>query len=141
MLNKGLVVKNVLGQVRDMEGDHGTNFILCIGDDISDEKMFKSVFSHLAESTPPQHSSSQQQQPLPLDHIQPDTSSTPSLSTSNSTYAYTVTVGKKPSHASYYVGGAAKCASLLMQVTGQLNQHGRAMSWDTADTSDAEIFE
>merc|ERR1712238_571776 len=73
MLNKGLVVKNILGQVRDIEGDHDTNFILCMGDDVSDEKKFTSVFSHLAESTPPQHSSSQQQQPLPPDHIQSDT--------------------------------------------------------------------
>merc|ERR1712176_263803 len=49
--NKGLVVKNILSQIREREGERGTNFILCMGDDISDEKMFTSVYSYLAETS------------------------------------------------------------------------------------------
>jgi trehalose 6-phosphate synthase/phosphatase len=38
-LNKGLLVKKVLRE-NDLIHDEGTDFILCCGDDISDEKMF-----------------------------------------------------------------------------------------------------
>ena len=42
-LNKGLIVKNVLREVEDnsrRRGNTGVDFILCMGDDIQDEKMF-----------------------------------------------------------------------------------------------------
>ena len=38
-LNKGLIVKKVLREVAAKNGDEAVDFILCIGDDISDEKM------------------------------------------------------------------------------------------------------
>jgi len=146
MLNKGLVVKNILGQVRDMEEDHGTDFILCVGDDVSDEKMFTAVFSFLAESSSPQQSllaaTAALQLGQPQQQVQPQTTEIQPSSTlsskSDSSYAYTVTVGKKASHASYYVNGAADVASLLMHMTGQTSRtDGRGLSWDTEER---EIF-
>lgn len=38
-LNKGLIVKKVLRDVA-AQAEEGINFVLCMGDDISDEKMF-----------------------------------------------------------------------------------------------------
>ena len=50
-LNKGLIVKKVLRDVSKQQQQHGggVDFVLCCGDDISDEKMFTSVFSFIAE--------------------------------------------------------------------------------------------
>merc|ERR1712194_497068 len=47
-LNKGLIVKKLLRDTA-MQHVNGLDFILCFGDDISDEKMFTSVFSYIAE--------------------------------------------------------------------------------------------
>lgn len=47
-LNKGLIVKRVLREAQQ-QSTHGVDFILCSGDDTSDEKMFTSVFSFVAE--------------------------------------------------------------------------------------------
>jgi trehalose 6-phosphate synthase/phosphatase len=47
-LNKGLFVKKVLRDVTKQKNE-GIDFILCMGDDISDEKIFTSVFSYVAE--------------------------------------------------------------------------------------------
>merc|ERR1711862_173648 len=38
--NKGLIVKKVLREVVKEDGGENLDFILCVGDDISDEKMF-----------------------------------------------------------------------------------------------------
>ena len=39
-LNKGLIVKNVLREVSNRDVISDVDFILCMGDDIQDEKMF-----------------------------------------------------------------------------------------------------
>jgi trehalose 6-phosphate synthase/phosphatase len=39
-LNKGIIVKKILRGVAARDGNAGVDFILCMGDDISDEKMF-----------------------------------------------------------------------------------------------------
>jgi len=122
-LNKGLMVKNILRQVREVEGERGRNFILCIGDDVSDEKMFTAVFSFLAESSQPHSIPDMKQEVVKSLSTKPDYS-----------YAYTVTVGKKNSHASYYVDYASDVASLLMQLSGKSCQPGTAMSWDAEET-------
>ena len=47
-LNKGLIAKNVLRYVEDhsrRSGDASVDFILCMGDDVQDEKMFTASFS------------------------------------------------------------------------------------------------
>lgn len=43
-LNKGLIVKNVLREVSDRGAVSDVDFILCMGDDIQDEKMFTVSF-------------------------------------------------------------------------------------------------
>ena len=100
-LNKGLVVKEVLGST-DLP-----DFVLCIGDDVSDEKMFTSVFSVIAQSCAAGVD-------VP-DHV------------------FTVTVGKKFSNASYYVDDAADVADLLIRMDGGEYSAGRAMSWDNEE--------
>jgi len=105
-LNKGLVVKNVLRRKRDLP-----DFIMCIGDDISDEKMFTAVFSIIAQG------------------------SAGALTKKNASltpkHAFTITVGKKVSNASYFVEDAADVAGLLIKLSG--NKTNRAMSWDNDD--------
>jgi trehalose 6-phosphate synthase/phosphatase len=106
-LNKGRIVKRVLR-------DSGADFILCMGDDVSDEKMFTAVLSVLAESETEVHPS----------------------------HAFTVTVGKKQSNASYYVENAEDVAELLVGITNlrRNSGYGRTMSWDKDDTIPA-MFE
>ena len=99
-LNKGKIVRRVLG-------DDDADFILCVGDDVSDEKMFTSVFSFLAKSETQESAS----------------------------HVFTVTVGKKASNASYYVENAEEIANLLVDMTNLRRSidHGRTMSWDKDD--------
>lgn len=107
-LNKGLVVKEVLRST-DLP-----DFVLCIGDDVSDEKMFTSVFSVIAQSCT-------EGVAIP-DHV------------------FTVTVGKKVSNASYYVEDASDVADLLIRIDGGQYSTGRAMSWDNDEGGQA-MFE
>ncbi len=104
-LNKGQIVRRVLK-------DNGADFILCMGDDISDEKMFSSVFSVVAESNAK----------VPAQREKPETS-----------HVFTVSVGKKRSNASYYVENAQDVADLLVDISGLRRSLGRAMSWDNED--------
>ena len=106
-LSKGNIVKKVLQNNSDAE------FILCMGDDVSDEKMFTAVFSALAESeTLPQV-------------LQPS-------------HVFTVTVGRKASNASYCMENAEDVAELLIDMTSlRHNLSGRAMSWDRDDSTDS----
>lgn len=112
-LNKGLVISNVLGN--QLGSQSGSDFILCMGDDISDEKMFTSVFSSIAEQQ---------------NRIQ--------STEGKATYAFTVAVGKKASNASYFVHKAEDVANLLIRMSG-LRYTGRTMSWDV-DESQPDFF-
>ena len=103
-LNKGVVVKEVL------RSSELPDFILCMGDDVSDEKMFTSVFSVIAQAC------AQESAVVP-------------------TRAFTVTVGKKVSKASYFVESAEDVADLLIRMSGEEYSSGRAMSWDGDDDS------
>jgi trehalose 6-phosphate synthase/phosphatase len=110
-LNKGFVVKEVLsrGEMPD--------FVLCVGDDISDEKMFKSVFSVAAKNC----------------------AENPNEDTCVPNHAFTCTVGKKDSNASFYVEHAEDVADLLIRMSGE-KLTGRAKSWDSSDIGQA-MFE
>ena len=49
-LHKGVVVKQILRALTDKSDEGGEpDFVLCVGDDTSDEKMFSSIFSFLAD--------------------------------------------------------------------------------------------
>ena len=112
-LNKGLIVKKLL---RDNAVQHpeGTDFIMCLGDDISDEKMFTSVFSYIAEMG--DEKNAKPSPPVLNDDGTVDTSM--ELSTEavvrNPMYCYTVAVGRKASHASSYVNDAQEVANALV---------------------------
>lgn len=127
-LNKGLIVKKVLREVAARDDGAGVDFILCMGDDIHDEKMFTSVFSFIAELEDVAHV-------VPSPPVVADDDSIPVLQSTNSLteekdtslkykglnepmYAFTAVVGKKPSHASYYVDDAQDVASLLVKLSG-----------------------
>merc|ERR1719464_1760995 len=71
--HKGHIVKKILEGVRARKGE--VDFVLCMGDDIADEKMFSSVVNFSAGST------------------------------GDDSYAFNVAVGKKPTSASFYVDG------------------------------------
>ncbi len=104
-LNKGLVVKEVLG------GITLPDFVLCIGDDVSDEKMFTSVFSVIARACA---GNSNNERSVPK-------------------HAFTCTVGKKVSNASYYVESAEGVTDLLVNMSGTKYNctTGRSLSWDS----------
>lgn len=113
-LNKGLFVKKVLRDVAQ-QSNEGVDFILCMGDDISDEKMFTSVYSYIAEIGD-EHNA----QPNPP-VVGEDPSSVQPLRATNvmdPMYTYAVAVGKKPSHASQWVTDGMEVSSLLVYLSG-----------------------
>ena len=112
-LNKGLIVKKLL---RDVAVQHpgGTDFILCMGDDISDEKMFTSVFSYIAEMG--DEKNAKPSPPVLNEDGSVDTSMELSSEgvVRNPLYSYTVAVGRKASHASSFVNDAQEVANALV---------------------------
>ncbi|CAJ1970213.1 unnamed protein product [Cylindrotheca closterium] len=114
-LNKGLVVKKVLRDISRESVDQGIDFCMCLGDDISDEKMFTSVFSFIAEMG---HEESAHPDPPVINEdgsldTPPDWSML-QTKVSEPMYCYTCAVGKKPSHASMYMTDAKEVADALV---------------------------
>jgi len=130
-LNKGLIVKNVLREVSNRDVISDVDFILCMGDDIQDEKMFTSVFSFIAELEDPTHPTLSP--PVIDDGGAPisasvsasnDKDDVPALQCTktgnhNPLFAFTVAVGKKESHAFAYVDDAQDVGSLLVKLSGR----------------------
>ncbi|OEU17281.1 Glyco_transf_20-domain-containing protein [Fragilariopsis cylindrus CCMP1102] len=97
-LNKGLIVKKVLRDISKTPNEPPIDFCLCLGDDISDEKMF----------TKPKSSIILAQKPIP-----------------DPMYCFTCAVGKKPSSASMYVTDAQEVANaLVLLAKGEFPQGG-----------------
>ncbi|KAG7347721.1 trehalose-phosphatase [Nitzschia inconspicua] len=128
-LNKGLIVKKVMRDISKSLNEPPIDFCLCLGDDISDEKMFTSVFSFIAEMGDPTAShldppvineNGTLQAPKPM--VQkpvPDPM-----------YSFTCAVGKKPSHASMYVTDAQEVANaLVLLVKGEFPPGGVHAAW------------
>eukprot|EP00548_Thalassiothrix_antarctica_P008912 CAMPEP_0194133568 /NCGR_PEP_ID=MMETSP0152-20130528/3683_1 /TAXON_ID=1049557 /ORGANISM="Thalassiothrix antarctica, Strain L6-D1" /LENGTH=1134 /DNA_ID=CAMNT_0038828897 /DNA_START=38 /DNA_END=3443 /DNA_ORIENTATION=+ len=113
-LNKGLFVKKVL---RDAvrKSNQGIDFILCMGDDISDEKMFTSVYSYVAEIGDEENA---QPDPPIVDENPRSVELLESMKARDPMYTYTVAVGKKPSHASQWVSDGMEVGNLLVHLTG-----------------------
>lgn len=135
-LNKGLIVKRVLREIAAANPD-GVDFVLCLGDDISDEKMFTSVFSFFAELGDP--TSSKQGPPVVGEdgRVEPEPASTAVLP--HPAYAYTVAVGKKQSHASFYVEGSQDVANaLVMLAMGDIPMGGVPVWEHTHSSSEFE---
>lgn len=126
--NKGVIVTKILRDAASR--NNGVDFVLCMGDDISDEKMFTSVMSYVSERgddynnvtpSPPVIQLSQGFLPA----SQPLLTEAPLLETvsDDPMFAFTVAVGKKPSHASQYVDKAEDVADLLVKLAaGSLDE-------------------
>lgn len=132
-LNKGLIVKKVL---RDISRTHAepTDFILCLGDDISDEKMFTSVFSFIAEMGDEARATPD---PPVVDRDgtleNPPDWSTIQTRIKDPLYCYTCAVGKKPSHASFYVNDAQEVAkSLVLLAKGRQEESNPSWGDDSS---------
>jgi len=122
-LNKGLIVKKILRDIAVQKTD-GTDFILCMGDDISDEKMFTSVFSYIAELG--DEKNARPSPPVLNEDGTVDTSmelSTESV-VRNPLYAYAVAVGRKASHASSFFNDAHEVANALVLLAKGEIPHG-----------------
>ena len=106
-LHKGHIVKQIL------EGTHKkspVDFVLCMGDDISDEKMFSSVINFASDSDEP------------------------------NSYAFNVAVGKKPTKASFYVEDASEVGNVLVALSGDVRLFERQASYDGPRASQEDFF-
>jgi trehalose 6-phosphate synthase/phosphatase len=118
-LNKGLVVKKILEEVAGTTGGKPVDFILCMGDDVSDEKMFTSVFSFIAESNAASIGTD--------DSVMEDVSKDQAVPM----HAFTVAVGKKKTHASYYVDSSRDVPHLLVGMSGGHIPISQSSSWES----------
>ena len=122
-LNKGIIVKKILRDVGARNDNAGVDFILCMGDDVSDEKMFTSVFSYLSEidddyvnvtPSPPVVQLTPGTVPAAMPFlVEPASARCRGLDVM---HTYTVSVGKKATHASQYVDSAEDVADLLVKM-------------------------
>ena len=133
-LNKGLIVKKVLRDISKTPKELPIDFCLCLGDDISDEKMFTSVFSFIAEMGNP--SATHMDPPV---HNADGTLEEPKPSLAfaqkpvpDPMYCFACAVGKKPSSATMYVTDAQEVANaLVLLAKGEFPQGGVHAAWGT----------
>lgn len=90
-VSKGVVVKNLMETMRN-EGKPA-DFVLCIGDDRSDEEMFEAIASSVA------------------DRSLPDTAE-----------VFACTVGQKPSMAKYYLDDTVEVVRMLQGLSAASGQ-------------------
>ena len=147
-LNKGLIVKKVLHDTTtrtDLEGE-GVDFILCCGDDISDEKMFSSVYNFLSEmgdghahqsgsGVPPvfEDQPSRNAPTIPIENMMDTTQLVSKVP--DQIYAFTVAVGKKETHACTYVNDAQEVANALVMLAGGTVPAEGVQVWGRANSS------
>lgn len=120
-LNKGLIVKRVLRDIAARYPDTGIDFVMCMGDDISDEKMFTSVFSYIAElGEPPSSGSAGPPVVRENGQIEPLVAATTTQQkvpvVPDPLYCFTVAVGKKATHATTFVNDAQEVANALVML-------------------------
>ena len=136
-LNKGLIVSQVLRDTDAANPAQGVDFVLCFGDDISDEKMFTSVFSFLAEKG--DESNCKPGPPILKEDgtvIAPPQMADSSDAVDRPTHAFAVAVGKKPSHATCYVDDAQEVANaLILLAQGQIPEGGVSV-WGEGGSQD-----
>ena len=106
--HKGHIVKKILEDAKARS--KGVDFVLCMGDDISDEKMFSSVINFAAASE------------------------------GVNSYAFNVAVGKKPTNASFYVDDASDVGDILVALSGDEQLYQRQVSSDGSAASDEDFF-
>ena len=134
-LNKGLIVKKVLRDISRTQSDP-IDFILCLGDDISDEKMFTSVFSFIAEMGDEAHSTPDPPVVGRDGKLEPYPDwTTIKTQVSDPLYCYACAVGKKPSHASFYVNDAQEVADGLILLASGSEGDPLSTSWRSGGSS------
>jgi trehalose 6-phosphate synthase/phosphatase len=109
-VSKGLVVDKVIHRL--MNNGKTLDFVVCIGNDRSDEDMFKSIDSMTSSSAFP---------------------AVPEV--------FACSVGQKPSKAKYYVDNAGEVVRLLKNIAGislhrEAVNHGRVIFRDVIDYVD-----
>lgn len=136
MLNKGLIVKKILRDIAKDPAEPPIDFCLCLGDDISDEKMFTSVFSFIAEMSDP--TANHMDPPCinedgKVQEESPDAEAVLAkkvASPADPMYCFTCAVGKKPSHASMYVTDAQEVANAIcLLAKGEFPKGGVHAEW------------
>ncbi|CBJ31301.1 Trehalose 6-phosphate synthase, family GT20 / Trehalose 6-phosphate phosphatase [Ectocarpus siliculosus] len=99
-LHKGVVVSTILRTQKERRGCN-PDFVFCVGDDASDEQMFSAVYSFLAQAGD-QTGSNDEMTQAEMDNIR----------------LYTCMVGKKPTHANFYVNDPSEVAQTLSRMAG-----------------------
>ena len=106
--HKGHIVKKILEDVKARK--KVVDFVLCMGDDIADEKMFTSVMNFYTSN-----------------------------SSKEAAYAFNVAVGKKQTNASFYVDDAADVGGILVSLCGDAALQRQASS-DASTASGEQFF-
>jgi trehalose 6-phosphate synthase/phosphatase len=143
-LNKGLIVKRVLQDIAVQYPNEAVDFVLCFGDDISDEKMFTSVYSFISEYG--DQRAGRDVPPIAREDgmvlASPTPSPTAPVIVPDPLYSFTVAVGKKQSHASMYVNSPHEVHNALVTLaTGQIPTGGGAFVWDRSSHSTSNEFD
>lgn len=135
-LNKGLIVKKVL--LDTASAGTGVDFVLCCGDDISDEKMFTSVLTFVAELGDEQAKTTSWVPPVIADSGEFVDQSTGQVSSivPDPMYAFTVAVGKKVTHATTYLNDAQEVANALVMLAGRQVPEGGVPIWGSENATE-----
>eukprot|EP00742_Colponemidia_sp_Colp-10_P008648 GILJ01009382.1.p1 GENE.GILJ01009382.1~~GILJ01009382.1.p1 ORF type:complete len:1037 (-),score=136.84 GILJ01009382.1:160-3270(-) len=107
-INKGVMVEKILSKISATRGE--VDFVLCIGDDRSDEDMFSALNSRIPKVGTG------------------SSSSLHSLSSMQNVPIYTTTVGKKPSHAHYFLNDMEEVLMVLEALRNQSTKASRTRS-------------
>lgn len=107
-ISKGLAAEKILSSMRD--GGRQADFVLCIGDDRSDEEMFQSIDSMTAGAV------------------------------SSGGIIFACTVGQKPSKAKYYLDDTAEVLALLRALAEASGDRPSSslLDHEASSSSDAE---
>lgn len=136
-LNKGLIVRKVLRDASAKSGE-GVDFVLCMGDDISDEKMFTSTFTYMSEVG--SESVANPGPPCFDDHgVYENIETLKDCRVPDEMYCFTVAVGKKTSHANFYVNDAQNVANAVVLLAEGSLPPGGVNVWD--HSRHANLFE
>lgn len=109
-VSKGIVVENLIATMKDM--GKPADFVLCIGDDRSDEDMFEGISRATSNPSLP---------PIPN--------------------VFACTVGQKPSMAKYYLDDSSEVITLIEGLAGvPVQQHPKLSEPEAATESDGTKF-
>ncbi|TMW65902.1 hypothetical protein Poli38472_003667 [Pythium oligandrum] len=116
-LNKGVVARHILTQDASMHRGH-PDFLFCIGDDTTDESMFRTIYDYYAERSEESVHGARGHFGRSASLDTPPNSSEGSLQ-----HVFTCTVGKKPSHAHLYVNNVDDVEELLHSLGEVSEEH------------------